>query len=214
MSIKPKSFNPNAIDPSVYHYDEDYDDMKNEEILTKQATKDEKRGSKQGSKYIKGLFETANERKSDKEVRKFKKYARDREEAEVRGELGETEIFITSAYKRRLDEIKKIDADNKRRSEREEQRKLNFTRVGKHYSETHDRKRQHLETGDDTELAREKVYTATEPNDTWKHSSSQRRHPKTVEERKKYLREILAKRTVGEVFEAALERYKNRKQQL
>lgn len=202
MSRKPKTINPETVDPSIYYYDEDYDEMKNEEKEEARTSKDEAKSK--GSRYIKGLIETANERKTEKEVRKFKRYAKDREEVHAQGEIDGTEVFITQAYKKKLDEIKKIESIKEQKLQLEEDRKLNIYRSTKY---EHDRpsssKSNRVEIDKSEGEQTEDTYHTTQEFKPIK-------HPKTYEERKEYLGEKLAKRTVGPVFEAAVVRYRQR----
>jgi len=204
MSRKPKSTKPDDIDPSVYCYDEVYDEMKNEASLDQDNPKGDSE-TKQGSRYMRGLIETANERKSDKEIRKFKKYAKDRKEAELQGELEGTEVIITSAYKRKLAEINKIEESKRQRQDSENDRLMNFEKVYKVKDEETPTGKP--DQGENVDGVDEVPELADLKEITFK-----KNQPKSLEDRKQYLRELLAKRTTGEKFNEALKRYRLRKE--
>lgn len=212
MSRKPKTVNPDEIDPSVYYYDEVYDDMKKEEASEKEATETKSHKTKRESKYIQGLIETANQRKSDNEIRKFKRYAREREDAEEQGQLDGVEVIVTSAYRRKLDEIDKLNAEKKQRLDKEKSRELNFTS-----SKRESKSKEERSGKDDIKInhsssSRAETESETQPlaRVSLDFPGRSARH-KTMDERRQLLRTILTKRTIGAVFDAAVARYKERK---
>ncbi|XP_071945788.1 uncharacterized protein [Antedon mediterranea] len=100
-------------DPTVYEYDSIYDEMekkKQEMILQKKADKERK------PKYIEGLMKAAKVRNREKEKIMERKIQKEREEE---GDIGETDAFVTSAYKKKLEEMKKEEEKEKREAERE-----------------------------------------------------------------------------------------------
>lgn len=219
---KPKTVNPDEIDPSVYYYDEVYDDMQHAQ--EKEAETLKKTRHKEGSKYIQGIIETAERRKSEKEIRKFKKFARDREEAQASGDLEDTDVYVTKSYEKKLREMQ--DA-MKKHSERDDDRTLNsFKRtLADGDQKESPRKRDVTETPTNAECPSPKTTSgqpkadldqcapkkdADGPNPLSEIKTEVKR-PKTIEERREYLRQVLAKRTVGDVFKAAQERYRLRK---
>lgn len=222
LTKKPKTINPDEVDPSIYYYDEVYDDMKNESDNKDKESNGRNNDGPKGSKYIQGLMENANQRKSEKELRKFKKYARDREEAESDAE--ETDIYITPTYKKKLEEIQRIDEAKRRRIESERDRAMNFFKRREDHdkspklesknnsSEAGPSKNKSEKIDADTEICPPAVEetTSTDKPVNISQGLTNSKRPKTPNERREYLREILAKRTVGEVFEAALKRYKER----
>lgn len=217
---KPKTINPDEVDPSVYYYDEIYDEMKDEE---KQPAKNDASGSSRkevGSKYIKGLMETASLRKTEKELRKFKRFASDRDEAEKDDNFKDQDVYITSAYKKKLLEMKELEREKRRRLEAEKDRTMNFAKVSTPISGDDDKnKRKELDRH-----GKDRITTETDPVservdvpvDSRQTSSPQERRvqvkkPRSFEERREYLRELLAKRTVGEAYDHAVDRYMSRK---
>lgn len=105
-------------DASVFQFDEVYDSMqkekeeKEQKLLQKQLAE----GSK--SKYIENLVKIAEERKKERER------ARDRKLAKILNEekavYGETEVFVTSSYKKKLQEQKKWEEEERRKEEQEQ----------------------------------------------------------------------------------------------
>lgn len=224
LSRKPKTINPDEVDPSVYYYDEVYDDMKNEESQSEKQSED-KCDKPKGSKYIQGLIDTADQRKAEKELRKFKKFARDREEAEAEGDLDESDVYITPTYKRKLEEIKKIDEAKRRRIELEKDNVMNFLTKKSDPEPTESHKSPETSTKETNPIIEDEIQTVDdnrseshrdEPNPPAESVKSdipdrpRKKVPKTYEERREYLREVLGKRTVGKVFEEAVQRYKIR----
>lgn len=210
LNKKPKTIDPNQVDPGVYYYDEVYDDMKDVETETQKSLKE----TKQGSKYIEGLKQTAELRKAEKELRKFKRYATDREKAEADGDLSGCDVFITSAYKKRLEEVKKLEEEKKRQLALEKDKSMNFLKTQP--KAVIEPTRPEPSDCDPPETLNQ-VSTLTEVppvEEQIEESTSRpdkRKRPRTIDERREYLRQILAKRTVGKVFDQAVERYHRRK---
>lgn len=206
FSKKPKTIDPDAVDPSVYYYDEVYDDMKAD---VKPSTSNSDATIKKESKYIKGLIETAEQRKTDKEIRKFKKYTRDKDEAESKGELDNTDIYITASYKNKLKEIKRLEEDKRKRFRDDKDCLMNFAKKERKVEATN------VPESDKADSNIKEYTKSTQADDNAKSeldSSKPGRRPlRTIEDRREYLKEILAKRTIGARFEAAVQRYKERK---
>lgn len=238
---KPKAINPDEVDPSVYYYDEVYDEMKETaEAAQNAATGSNTSGQREPSKYIQGIIETAEQRKTDRELRKFKKIARDREESEK--DLDDEDVYITEAYQKKLDEMKKVEDQRRRAAQEDAKRTMNFvksnelpkivpeTRQDKKNPKKSDHKSSCDTTNDepkqptdalnegiaaqlaDNEVQQPKTLENIEIDEADEKAPQARRKPlKTLRERRHYLRKILAKRTVGQVFEEAKRRYKQRK---
>lgn len=222
---KPKTIDPDKVDPSVYYYDEVYDDMKQEEETERSRGRQESsRDRHKGSKYIDGLKETAELRKTEKELRKFKRYARDREEAEAEGDIP-GDVYISDSYKRKLAEIKKLEEEKRRQYRREQDKSMNFVKKysKNDKSDSHSsRRREHRSPGrkstpekrrrsSRSPEAAEEVRDKSEEREPTTTTTARRKRPKTIEERRKYLRELLKKRTVGKVYDEAVQRYMQRK---
>lgn len=193
-SRKPKTINPNEVDPSVYYYDEVYDQLKEEEKDQREEAKEKK--LRESSKYIKGLLETAELRKTEKELRRFKKYAEEGDQDE--------EVFITSTYKRKLEDMKRLEEDKRRRLEHEKDNSMNF--VKKFESKLAESEPKLGQSSIELEKGVEKTEAAINPQ-----PKPPRKELKTKEERRDYLRKLLAKRTVGKALDDAIARYKERK---
>jgi len=96
-------------DPTIYQYDEVYDDMernKNQSEINKQKEKK--------PKYIQNLLQTAERRKKEQEYRIGRMVQKERE---AEGDMyADKESFITSAYKAKLEEFKKMEEEEDRMS--------------------------------------------------------------------------------------------------
>ncbi|XP_059050435.1 nuclear speckle splicing regulatory protein 1-like [Achroia grisella] len=90
----------NAIkeDPTVYQYDEVYDSMSNQKEEKKAKVKEDKK-----PRYIENLMKSANKRKIENERRIERQIQKERE---MEGdEFADKEVFVTSAYKKKLEEL-------------------------------------------------------------------------------------------------------------
>lgn len=95
-------------DPTVYQYDELYDEMANKRVEDRKA----KTSEVKKAKYITKLLETADKRKKEHERRIERQVQKEREEE---GEMfKDKESFVTSAYRQKLEEMKKAEEDEKR----------------------------------------------------------------------------------------------------
>ncbi|CAH2238219.1 nuclear speckle splicing regulatory protein 1 isoform X1 [Pararge aegeria] len=96
-------------DPTVYQYDEIYDSMAKEKESKKEKKKDEKK-----PKYIDNLMKSANKRKLENERRVERQVQKEREKEG--DEFADKEVFVTSAYKKKLEEIR-IEEEKEKREE-------------------------------------------------------------------------------------------------
>lgn len=97
-----------AEDPTVYQYDELYEDMDSKRKESKVAKSKEERKPK----YIEKLLETAEKRKKEQERRIERQVQKERE---AEGEMyKDKEAFVTSAYRAKLEEMKKAEEEEKR----------------------------------------------------------------------------------------------------
>lgn len=95
-------------DPTIFQYDELYDDIKNERESAKVVKKNEQKSVK----YIGKLLESADRRKKEYERRVERQVQKERE---TEGEMyKDKEAFITSSYKQKLEEMKKAEEQEKR----------------------------------------------------------------------------------------------------
>ncbi|XP_045777085.1 nuclear speckle splicing regulatory protein 1 [Maniola jurtina] len=94
-------------DPTVYQYDEIFDSMTKEKESKREKKKDEKK-----PKYIENLIKTANKRKLENERRVERQVQKEREKEG--NEFADKEVFVTSAYKKKLEEIRQEEEKEKR----------------------------------------------------------------------------------------------------
>ncbi|RZC41707.1 nuclear speckle splicing regulatory protein 1, partial [Asbolus verrucosus] len=95
-------------DPTVYQYDEIYDEMDKKRKESKLSRKDLDRKPK----YINRLLAAADRRKKENERRIERQVQRERE---TEGdEFRDKEAFVTSSYKKKLEEMKEMDELEKR----------------------------------------------------------------------------------------------------
>ncbi|KAI8118846.1 hypothetical protein FF38_07551 [Lucilia cuprina] len=97
-----------AEDPTIFQYDELYDEMENKREEEKQVKSNEPKKAR----YITKLMETAERRKLENELRVERQVQKEREaEGE---EFKDKEKFVTSAYRKKLEEMRKLEEQNKR----------------------------------------------------------------------------------------------------
>ncbi|XP_061385601.1 LOW QUALITY PROTEIN: nuclear speckle splicing regulatory protein 1 [Danaus plexippus] len=85
-------------DPTVYQYDEIYDSMIKEKEAKKRKQLDKK------PKYIENLIKSSNKRKLENERRIERQIQKEREKEGE--EFADKEVFVTSAYKKKLEEMR------------------------------------------------------------------------------------------------------------
>lgn len=97
-----------AEDPTIFQYDELYDDMENKREEEKKIKSNEPKKAK----YITKLLETAERRKLENELRVERQVQKERE---AEGEqFKDKEAFVTSSYRKKLEEMRKLEEQNKR----------------------------------------------------------------------------------------------------
>lgn len=97
-------------DPTIYQYDEVYDDLERGKGQSDSASKQKEKKSK----YIQKLLKTAERRKKEQEHRIERMVQKERE---AEGEMyADKESFVTSAYRAKLEEFKKIEEEEARMS--------------------------------------------------------------------------------------------------
>lgn len=95
-------------DPTIYQYDEIYDTMEQTKNKMDAKHKDKK------PRYIENLLKTAERRKKEQEHRIERMVQKERE---AEGEMySDKESFVTSAYRAKLEEFKKIEEEEKEMS--------------------------------------------------------------------------------------------------
>lgn len=97
-----------AEDPTVFQYDELYDDMDTKRKESKLVRKD----LDKKPKYISRLLQTADRRKRENERRIERQVQKEREEEG--NQFKDKEEFVTTAYRKKLEELKELEAAEKR----------------------------------------------------------------------------------------------------
>ncbi|XP_046670370.1 nuclear speckle splicing regulatory protein 1 [Homalodisca vitripennis] len=100
-------------DPSIYQYDEVYDEIKDK--INKTPVKKEE---KKQSRYIQSLKRNAERRKLENERRLERQVQKER--LKEGDEFKDKETFVTSSYKKKLEEFQKMDEEEKRMDRLEE----------------------------------------------------------------------------------------------
>lgn len=96
-------------DPTIYQYDEVYDDMERTKSQSEVTTQKEKK-----PKYIQNLLKTAERRKKEQEHRIGRMLQKERE---AEGDMyADKESFVTSAYRAKIEEFKKMEEEEARMS--------------------------------------------------------------------------------------------------
>lgn len=95
-------------DPTVFQYDEIYDDMDKKRKESKLARKD----IDKKPKYISRLLAAADKRKKENE-RRIERQVQKEREAEGE-EFKDKDSFVTSAYRKKLEEMKALEEEEKR----------------------------------------------------------------------------------------------------
>lgn len=95
-------------DPTVYQYDEVYDQM--EAAKTEQAT--QKKDVDRKPKYITNLLKMAEVRNKENE-RRIERQVQKEREAEG-DEFADKEKFVTSAYRKKMEEMQKLDEEERK----------------------------------------------------------------------------------------------------
>lgn len=241
-------------DPTVFQYDELYDEMQEKKKESKLSRKDLDRKPK----YINKLLETAERRKRENERRIERQVQKEREEE---GEqFKDKESFVTSAYRKKLEELKVLEEQEKREEYLESigdvrkqgnldgfyrhlyEQKVNYDeikpkrkyrkRLSASESSQSDKeiKLEHLpsnidadsdfsiDSSDDSEEPPAKTTETKEDKQAVVATNNEKQTTTDVEKEtieeikpKKTKIDIWKKRTVGDVFEGALQRYFERK---
>jgi len=122
---------PAVADASVYDYDGQYDAMKAEELARMSArvgVNCSGDGGRKKARYIGALQSAAKVREREFD-RVYERQLLKEQEAET-AQFGETERFVTAAYKKQLQESRKWDMEDAAATEREE--KTSATSAGMH----------------------------------------------------------------------------------
>jgi len=101
-------------DPTIFQYDEVFDKM--EETKAEQSGK--KKVVDRKPKYISNLLKQAEIRNQEEERRKERKVQKEREEEG--DEFADKEKFVTSAYRKKMEEMQKLDEEEKKKEAMEQ----------------------------------------------------------------------------------------------
>lgn len=109
-----------SLDPTIYDYDEVYDSLKAAGQRKKEAAKAAEEEERSRPRYMASVLSAAAVRERDRLVAEEKRLAREREaEGE---EFRDKEKFVTEAYRRQQEEVRRLEAEERVREE-EERRK-------------------------------------------------------------------------------------------
>merc|ERR1719219_772247 len=97
-------------DPTVFQYDEVYDDIERKKEVEKESKKDVDRKPK----YVHNLLKAADERQKEFE-RRIERQVQKEREAEG-NEFADKESFVTSAYRKKMEEIAKQEEEEARQA--------------------------------------------------------------------------------------------------
>ncbi|KAL7007168.1 hypothetical protein EMMF5_003394 [Cystobasidiomycetes sp. EMM_F5] len=103
------------VDPSIFAYDEVYDNMKAAEAAAVQARKNASESDK--PKYVSGLLQAAETRKKDRIRAEDKLIEREREKEG--DEFQDKDAFVTQAYKEQQAELRRAEEEERIREEQE-----------------------------------------------------------------------------------------------
>ncbi|KAL1918489.1 uncharacterized protein VTP21DRAFT_3149 [Calcarisporiella thermophila] len=104
-------------DPTIFDYDAVYDDIKSAEREAERRRKGIDENEEKKPRYIEGLLATAKQRQIDRLRAEEKKIQREREQEKE--EFGDTESFVTPAYKAQMEELKRLEEEEKKKEEDE-----------------------------------------------------------------------------------------------
>merc|ERR1711915_267464 len=100
-------------DPTVFQYDEVYDDIEHKKVVEKESKKEVDRKPK----YMHNLLKAADERNKEFERRIERQVQKERE---AEGEMyADKESFVTSAYRKKMEEIAKQEEEEARKAQME-----------------------------------------------------------------------------------------------
>ncbi|OON16646.1 hypothetical protein X801_07538, partial [Opisthorchis viverrini] len=160
-------------DPSVFQYDEIYDDIRSEKD---RQVSDILGGSKKESKYVGRLLKTAEERKLERELCLERK-AQKEIEADAE-QYGDKEAFVTSAYKEKLKQLRELVS--KREEEQIREDYMDITKqqgLGGFYRYMYQHGMKSEETASSSSHVDNQEHVKLEQNDeTEKHRASGEKH--------------------------------------
>jgi coiled-coil domain-containing protein 55 len=139
------------IDPSVYDYDAHYDAM--EEVRNRKKAEKLANDSDMKPKYMDNIMKSAEIRKRDQLIAKDKALERERE---AEGDLyADKDKFVTGAYKKQQEEIRKAEEEERRKEKLEEARRGQGGMANFHRNMLEEGERKHREAMEAAKLADE-----------------------------------------------------------
>ena len=106
-------------DPSIYDYDTHYETSSSAALAAQRRAASQKEAQTRTPKYMTHMKSAATQRQRDYLLAEDKRLQREREEDPE----GETEAFVTGAYKARQEEARKLDEEEKVKEAEEEKRR-------------------------------------------------------------------------------------------
>ncbi|XP_052072425.1 nuclear speckle splicing regulatory protein 1-like [Mytilus californianus] len=104
-------------DPTVYEYDSIYDSMQEKKAQQAAAISSDKSNVEKKAKYIGGLLKASEVRKREFERQQERKVQKERE---TEGdEFAEKEVFVTGAYRKKMQEMQEAEEEERRQSQLE-----------------------------------------------------------------------------------------------
>ncbi|CAC5386902.1 CCDC55 [Mytilus coruscus] len=104
-------------DPTVYEYDSIYDSMQEKKAQQVAAISSDKSNVEKKAKYIGGLLKASEVRKREFERQQERKVQKERE---TEGdEFAEKEVFVTGAYRKKMQEMQEAEEEERRQSQLE-----------------------------------------------------------------------------------------------
>lgn len=109
----------NNNDNTLYDYDAEYESFTTNKKDSKEDTTKKKEEKKKESQYISNLLKTAEKRQMEQEIIYERQIAKEQSIEDTNEEYINKEKFITSAYKRKLEERNVWEQKDKQKSEKE-----------------------------------------------------------------------------------------------
>ncbi|GAV05785.1 hypothetical protein RvY_15861 [Ramazzottius varieornatus] len=98
-------------DPTVFDYDGIYDEMTKKKTAENDSVKEKEKGKERKPKYMRALLAARDEREKEQDRRLERKVQREREQEG--GQFADKEAFVTSAYKKKMQELQEQERREK-----------------------------------------------------------------------------------------------------
>lgn len=106
-----------AQDSTIFDYDAHFSTSSSSALAAQRRAQSQKEAAERKPKYMTNMQAAASQRKRDYLRAEDKKLQREREDDSA----GETEAFVTGAYKERQDEVRRLEAEEKEKERKEEE---------------------------------------------------------------------------------------------